>query len=154
MGFSGGLPATQISFDMKFSDYSDMEKIKSLIESEFDANNIGYFLGCEIGAWEVNWGSGVYTEEEIEHMTQGGIDCFILNPEYSNDYYKLEDFLHDIVSKFGCIILGVDCETVYYEYNYIDYIAKWYRQSREEVVDNLIDAGYIEEDDREYYLDR
>lgn len=152
MGLSSGIPATQISFDFKFGKDYSASKIKSSLEFAFNTANVGYFLGCEIGAWEVNWQAGGYTAQEIRHMTQGGIDCFITNPEYSSDF-KLQELIGDVLSRYGCTLLGVDTETVYYEADYINYISKWYTEPRSTVVDNLINAGYIDSYDRSNYVE-
>ena len=149
MGSSSGLPASQITFDFEYGDGYNSSEIRSLIKSAFEDANAGYFLGCEIGAiWSVDWRSCGYSDEEIEHLSQGSIDCFRIV-----DGNTIEQIISGALRQAGCILLGVSYDTVYYDAEYVDYICEQYDLSREYVIDSLIYGRYIDEYDREYWLE-
>ena len=144
------LLATQVSFDFwRDGDYSTaLSQVENAVDAVFAENDIGYLLGVQAGAWDVDWHSGGYTDEEIEHLSQCGFDCFLF--DRNTDVEKL---IADKLASIGFEMLGATRESVEYEDYWINEICSWTGESRNEVVDNLINAGYIDEYDRDYYLD-
>lgn len=149
MGLSGGLPATQYSFDYRRGVGSNYQKTCQAVEKVAEElfSEIGYCLGVAAGANEVNWESGGYSRNQIKYLTQCDVDCFILNKTVD-----IDALLAERLSAIGVTFLASDCETVFYENEWVDYISDWTKQPRSEVVEDLIEAGYIDEYDRDWWL--
>ena len=144
------LLATQVSFDFWFNGNRStaLRQVEDAVNDVFAENNIGYLLGVQAGAWEVDWHSGGYTDEEIAHLSQCGFDCFLFDR-----HIDVEKLISAKLSSLGFEMLGDTRESVEYEDYWVNEICSWTEESRNEVVDNLINAGYIDEYDRDYYLD-
>lgn len=144
------LLATQVSFDFWFDkDYFNaLRQVESVVDAVFAENDIGYLLDVQAGAWEVDWRAAGYTDEEIDHLLQCGFDCFLFDRSTN-----VEKLISDKLASLGFEMMGSSRDSVEYEDYWINEICSSVGESRNDVVDNLINAGYIDEYDMAYYLE-
>lgn len=144
---AGNLYATQISIDIGYKRKLPYNEIRNLLDDVL--TEMGYIvLGVEVGAWEVNWGSGSYPKGY--KLTQAGADVLIT--KYTDNTSDLERVLDDKLDEIGCACFGVGYDTVCYEPYWLNTIARWQHKTPEEIYDILDDRykdpnnDYFDED--------
>lgn len=141
--------ASQYSFDFEvLGTYTGSSAIEDIVVDLL--NELGYYvLGCMCDADEIDWSTGYDSDMDYSKLHQCGVDYF-RTPDAIRDF---EPLLEQRLAEVGCQFWASDSESVEYDNDIVKDVASWYDEPVEQVVDNLISAGYIDEYDRDDYLE-